>query len=98
MTPEEARERWPENIYGPETLGGRQRDIIVRFHQLAQDIRDEYADKQPTAQAAVEIVLQAAEQEIAAGQRHIDELQQEGLRRAFRELMGYDLPGEGENP
>lgn len=91
MTPAEALARWPEDIYPPDTLGGMQRNLIVRAWELVDELKEQ-AEGTPSENVAAQ-VAESFLAELADGQQRIDELQDAGLRRAFRELMGYDLPG-----
>jgi len=88
----EALERWPVDLYPPDTLGGMQRDIVLRFWELAKE-----AAGTPDGHPLVVAWLAGQSVELAREMEHIEEMQESGLREAFRNLMGYELPGEAAN-
>jgi len=89
LSPQQAEERWPVGLYPPDTLGGMQRDIVLRFWELAKEAAGT-SDPHPLVVAW----LAGQEVELARGMEHIEEIQESGLREAFRNLMGYELPEE----
>jgi hypothetical protein len=86
MTPQEAAERWPEDLYPVDSLGGMRRDTITRFWELAEEIAA------VSDHPFVLDWLDAAAAGIAQSQDQLDEVQELGLRRVFKDTMGYDLP------
>lgn len=87
MTPDVALLRWPEADYPSDSLGGMQRDIVVKFWTLAEEAAD-----QSNNHPFVLDWLAASARDLAAGIDRIDELQEQGLRTAFASIMGYELP------
>lgn len=75
---EDAIERWPYDDYPSDTLGGWQRDWLVRVWELADELPPE---------AAV-VMLEHFGAQWAA----LVEIQDTALRSSFPAVMGYELP------
>lgn len=89
-TPDEVRQRWPIDDYPPDTLGGIRRDIILEAHELIEELRRRLSDHPEVAEALISGFVT----DLLDDEQRIDELQAQGLRTGFRQLMGYDIPEE----
>lgn len=91
MTPDQARARWPEDDYPTDSLGGHRREVILKAWQLIDELRQEVEGTK--AQEVAEVAITSFVDDLTEQHQRIDQLQAESLSVAFREVMGYDLPG-----
>ena len=88
MTPEEALQRWPVDVYDDSTLGGALRSGVLEWWRIAYEMLESAG---PDNEQVMEF-LAASATIFQADTDRIQQILDKGRRETFKQIMGYELP------